>query len=160
MPDKNLIRQTLKNLLFIARSAVDSTLFQHIYVTDTRAQKEFDALQNGELSCAYFVSTALVMCGLIDAPHATVQTTLKKMTEAGWHRIDAPVPGAVVYWPSAEEHGHIGFYLGDDKCVSNSTQKRTPVLHGLTLANGSTPEAFYTHDLLANPSQAGDHMVQ
>ena len=160
MPDKNLLRHTQQNLLHIVRAAVDSTMFQHIFVTDVRSGKTFDALKNGELSCAYFVSTALTMCGLINSPHATVATTLQKMQDAGWRKVDQPTPGAVIYWPSVEEHGHVGFYLGDGQCISNSTDRHVPVEHGLTLTNGSEPEAFYMHDLLANPSQTDQHMVQ
>lgn len=160
MPDNNLINQSLKNLLYIAHAAVSTTLFKHIFVIDKRTGKEFDATQGGELSCAYFVSTVLTMCGLIDRPHATVTTTLDKMQQAGWRKTDTPTLGAVVYWPSVQEHGHIGFYIGEGKCISNSTAEHVPVEHGLTLANGSKPQAFYTHDLLANPSQTVQYMVQ
>ncbi|HSW81639.1 MAG TPA: NlpC/P60 family protein [Candidatus Saccharimonas sp.] len=154
------MRHTQQNLLHIAHAAVGSNMFKHIFVTDERSGKTFDALKGGELSCAYFVSTALAMCGLIDHPHATVATTLKQMHAAGWRKVAKPTPGAVVYWPSVEEHGHVGFYLGDGKCISNSTAEHLPVEHGLTLSNGSEPEAFYMHDLLANPSQTDQRMVQ
>lgn len=148
MPDSNLKPLVLKNLLHVVNAAVGIELFKHLYVADIKAGKEFDAMQNGNLSCAFFVSTILTMLKLIDRPHATVDTTLKTMEQAGWRKANTPVVGAVVYWPPSAKNEHIGFYLGDDTCVSNSSAKGVPVKHSLTMADGRTPTAFYVHDSL------------
>lgn len=148
MPDSNLRPLVLKNLLHLVNAAVDTELFRHLYVTDIKADKDFDAMQNGNLSCAFFVSTILTMLKLIDRPHATVDTTLKTMQQAGWHKVEKPAVGAVVYWPPSNQNEHIGFYVGDGTCISNSSAKGTPVKHGLTMSDGRTPAGFYVHDSL------------
>lgn len=151
MPDNNLIRQVFKNYMYSVRASVGSELFRHVYVINKHTQLEQDTLQDGKLACAYFVSCILTLHGLIDKPHSTVRTTLEKMKEAGWTKAKEPVPGAIVYWPSQEEHGHLGFYLGAGECMSNSTSKHVPVQHGLTLSDGREPSAFYVHNALPQP---------
>lgn len=160
MPDPNLKPQTLKNVLHVARAAEGSAMFQHLFVKNVKTGQEFDALDGGDLSCAFFVSTVLTMAQLIDRPHATVETTLQKMQEAGWRKATEPSAGAVVYWPGKDQaHSHIGFYLGDNECVSNSSTDRKPKIHGLTLADGRQPECFYVHNSLHNPFPTDQQMV-
>jgi hypothetical protein len=148
MPNPDFIYQTQKNLLYTIRAAEGSTLFKHNFVLEKSTSSNIDTLEDGKLSCAYVVSCLLAIHRLIDRPHATVTTTLEKMEHAGWRKSDTPVPGAVVYWPVVEEHGHIGFYLDDDTYMSNSTAKGVPALHGRVMADGREPTAFYVHDAL------------
>lgn len=153
MPNPDFIYQTKENLLYTIRAAVGSQLFKHNFVFEKSTGTHLDTLQDGRLSCAYVVSNILVMHNLIDQPHATVVTTLKKMEEAGWYTADTPVPGAVAYWQSVEENGHIGFYLGDDEYMSNSTKRGFPALHGAKLDDGREPEVFYIHEALRKNEQ-------
>lgn len=150
MPNPNLTRITKDNLLHLIEASVGSKMFQHIYVTDVDG-KEFDATDGGDKSCAYHTSGVLALVNLIDSPHATVATTLEKMTEAGWVECSDVVPGCVVLWP--ERNGgleHTGFYLEDDKYVSNSSYKKVPALHGKALKDGREPINYYSHPELHN----------
>jgi hypothetical protein len=148
MPDQKLTKLLQKNLLYSIYSAVGSELFRHIFVRD-QTGKEFDALKDGRLSCAYVVSSILALHGLIDRPHATVTTTIKKMQEAGWYKVDAPNPGDIVYWPpDADNTTHLGFYFEKNTYFSNSSRKRRPVFHKMKLRDGRLPDAYYTHKLL------------
>ena len=57
------------------------------------------------------------------------------MIEKGWQQIDKNQlkPGDIIIWEKedfGEEgiHGHIGFYIGKEKAISNSHTKKTPVI--------------------------------
>lgn len=148
MPDNNLQRLVHKNLMYSVRHVVGSEIFKHIYVRDKRDGRQFDALEDGTGACAYTVSGILALHGLIDHPHATVATTIKRMEEAGWIKIAKPEPGDVVQWAAHNDHMHIAFYIGGGKVIGNSTKKRVPSEYDLTLPDGREPIAFYTHPSL------------
>lgn len=148
MPNSNFIHQRRKNYLSMVSALPNTEMFKHMYVFDKQTKKQLDTLENGRLSCAYVVSCVLALHGFIDRPHATVQTTIQKMLEAGWHETNNPLPGSIVRWPSKEEHGHIGFYISSEMCISNSAEQGVPVTHALALSDGRVPELFYTHDIL------------
>jgi hypothetical protein len=149
MTESKLTKLILKNFLASAIGMAGSGMFRHIYVRD-ESGREFDAAEDGSLSCAYAVSGLLCMYRLIDQPHSTVATVLKKMQESGWQETDTSRPGAVAYWPEYEGHEHIGIVVSDTECISNSTSERVPVRHGLTMVNGLRPTKFYTHPNLTN----------
>jgi hypothetical protein len=91
----------------------------------------------------------LALHGLIDRPHATVQTTLQQLAEAGWQPAQAPIPGAVVLWPADQRgHEHIGFYLDAQTYMSNASSQRQPTLHSAQLTDGRRPTGYYIHPAL------------
>jgi len=94
--------------------------------------KSNDVLKNGELSCAFYVTTILKILGLIKDIHVTVDSTLKDMIKSGWYKIEKPKKGAIVLWDKNENgHYHLGFYYGNKIVVSNNTFKKYPVCHRL-----------------------------
>ncbi len=121
-------------------------MWQHLYVVDTDGIEQ-DVMNNGELSCAYMVSSVLTIFQLIDMPHATVRTTLERMHQTGWYQIDAPVEGAVVVWDE-----HIGFYVADEWVISNSSSIGITKRHSLKLEDGREPIGFYIHPQLMTQS--------
>lgn len=146
MPDSNLLKLRRKTMIATARAAVGSTMFQHMYVRDKQTREEHDTMQGGELSCAFFVSSILCMFGLLDdSAHSTIATTLAKMKERGWYEIDEPIAGAVVHWPANDVSDHLGIYVGDNRYVSNSYARRTPIEHGSRLSDDRDPDAYYWH---------------
>ena len=105
--------------------------------------KERDILNDGDLSCAYFVSSVLKLFDLVSGKHLTVSGTISDMREHGWTRLsDGDVrPGAVILWKpkrgsDGKDHPHVGFALGKGKAVSTSstwgevTKHRLRWLHG------------------------------
>ena len=99
--------------------------------------KKKDILKDGELSCASFVSSVLLMFGLIKKRHATVKGTVKDMFRSGWQEIEKPKPGCVLVWekrhvPGRSEHKHIGFYHNNKSALSNSHKQKSPQIHHLT----------------------------
>jgi len=150
MPDTTLQKLTRKNLLHGVRSIIGSELFRHLYVRNKTTGEEFDAVDDGQFSCALVVSSVLALNGLLDRPHATVTTTLKIMQENGWQKINQPKPGAIVEWAAHDSHAHIGFVLTETSCVSNSDHARTPIEHPFTMRDGREPIAYYWHNDLDN----------
>lgn len=118
-----------KNLLFIAKSAIGTKMFRKLYFSI--GGKKIDVLRDGDLSCAFFVSSLLKILGLIGEIHTTVSETEKDMVRHGWRTIKKPEPTAVIiYAPkisrSGETHKHIGIYFGENKVISNRDFVRGP----------------------------------
>ena len=119
--------------------------------------EEKDILEDGNLSCAFYVSGILAIFGLVDRLHTTVIGTVTALERAGWQKTDNLKPGCVIVWDKPEdnshEHKHIGFYLGDDKAISNIWQEGKPDIHHFTFGLESTDSfrpiiAIYTHQEL------------
>ncbi len=148
MPDPNIQRVTQKNLIHIIKSSVGSDIFRHTYVRHIDGH-EFDALEDGDKSCAFHTSGVLSLVDLIDRPHATVETTIAKMLEAGWQETKDPIAGCVVFWPVDDQHlSHTGFYIDDNTYISNSSDEKQPIVHGRQMKDGRQPSKFYMHPLL------------
>lgn len=94
-----------------------------------------DVLGNGNLSCAYYVSSVLHHFKLVDDIYLSVADTAGAMKKNGWKNISEPVPGSVIVWDkmffksSAQYHMHIGFYLGRGRAMSNSSHYKYPAIH-------------------------------
>lgn len=119
----------LKNFLLHFQNSIGSQLFRNYFVEDK------DVLENGDLSCAYYVSSILVLHGLIDRPHFTVPGTLYSMEKAGWTQINHLKKGCIVVWGSVHQNGadhkHLGVYIGDQQAISNRSSLGMPGEHPL-----------------------------
>ncbi len=132
--NKNQIRINLKKTyLKVVKNCIGSNQFRNLYATVNGEEK--DILNDGDLSCAIFVSQILLISGLITKVHATVKGTVADMESTGWVKIEEPKKGAVLVWDNSiqdEEgnwHDHIGFYIGNDLAISNSKTEKTPQQH-------------------------------
>ena len=136
-------KSTLKILKFetylkLIRNSIGSKMFRNFYVESNKKKK--DILENGNLSCARVVSSLLLLSGLIKETHGTVKGTLKDMMLSGWKINRKLKIGSVLLWEELKYadkyakrgHQHIGFYLGKEKALSNSSQLGYPVIHDLT----------------------------
>lgn len=104
--------------------------------------KEIDLVQNGNLSCAFYVSSLLKLFDLISDVHLTVKSTEKELLKNGFKKIPVSknMPkGTVIIWKKKkelniytnkkEDHLHIGFYVGNEKAVSMSSFNGFPIIH-------------------------------
>ncbi len=99
--------------------------------------KKKDVLKNGDLSCAFFVSSVLVIFGLINKKHLTVKSTIEDMEASGWQGIKKPKPGAVLLWEKqklgkGEEYFHLGFAISAKQAISNRWEHKCSVVHHIT----------------------------
>lgn len=136
----------MKKLLFetylqTIRNSCGSRLFRNLYVEDDLGEV-IDVLENGNLSCAMFVSSILAMFGKINARHGTVSGTIEALPAAGWTEVslDEIQAGDILVWEKGDSpvsaddpyragHSHIGFFMGDQSAISNSSENGFPILH-------------------------------
>ncbi len=145
-----MVNKTIRPLMFETYLAmIENSIGSHMFrvgYAEVDGEKE-DIMKGGELSCAFYVSSILSIFNLIDGIHATVKSTVREMKKAGWVETDKISPGCVVVWEEKEQlkwglHIHIGFYIGDDKAVSNNPTGTTPYQHHYTFGtkDGGGPE--------------------
>lgn len=150
---------SIKPLLFdtylaVVKNSIRSHLF-HNYFANVNGKK-IDVLQDGTLSCAFFVSSILSMFNLIEKFHATVESTQQDLKKSRWVKIEKPKPGAVIVWEAVDfgegqMHKHIGFYIGKNKAISNSDKEKHPVEHDWLFEGKRKVETIYW-----NPTVLGD----
>ena len=70
---------------------------------------------------------------MIKEVHLTVDSTVKDLEKSGWKKIKKPKIGSILVWESlafnSEAHKHVGFFIGNNKAISNSYKKGCPVEH-------------------------------
>jgi hypothetical protein len=128
-----------ESYLKMIKNSVKTKMFKNLYMEIDG--KKIDITHNGILSCSYFVSNLLLIWGLIKEGHANVESTTRDMLESGWRKIgiEEIKPGDVIVWEKEKskynfeycksEHFHNGFYIGNQKAISNSEFKKMPVVH-------------------------------
>lgn len=143
--------------LQMIRNSVGSKLFRTVYALVNGERR--DILQDGDLSCAFFVSSVLIQFKLIKEVHTTVSGAVRDIENSGWVKTDTIVPGAVIVWElqsqaDGEEHAHVGFVLDKERAISNSYKERTPTEHSIHMGAGNNSKseravtAIYTHPFL------------
>ncbi len=144
---------TKQNLVAMVEASIESTMFRNIY-TIVNGEKR-DILEDGNLSCAYYVSCILLIFKLINEPHAKVAGLLRDMLENTWFKANGdPLPGDVLTWEpkyfknSGKIRDHVGFFLKDNIAVSNNPILKTPTTHMYNLYDGRPLKAVYRHPLL------------
>ena len=128
-------RLYFKSYVQLIHNSIGSNLFRNFYV-ETPEKGIFDALDDGYNSCAFYVSTILVIFKKISGIHGTIDSTIKDLQESGWIKVNEPKEGDVIVWETKQfDDGlkeHIGFSIGNNKAVSVSWTKRTPIEHSDT----------------------------
>ena len=137
-------RLYFKTYLQLVRNSVGTEMFKSFYVT-TPEQGEFDAMADGDKSCAFYVSAVLVLFKKLAGIHGTVESTIRDLVQSGWQEVseDALEPGDVIVWVRQKfDHGsyeHIGFYLGEGRAVSTSWQDKKVIEHDLKFGSINRP---------------------
>ena len=141
--------------LAMIRNSVGSMQYRMLFVQTPR--DIVDVIGDGDLACAFFVSSILTLCGLTKGGvHTTVDATIDDLEQSGWKEQSDLLPeGSVLVWESKlcsdnQRHRHIGFCVGDGMAVSNSSEERSPTLHRLCFNDFLKPPvrkvtAVYTH---------------
>ena len=122
------------------KNSVGTKIFRNLFFNVNGKKK--DILKNGDLSCAYFISSILYLFGLIKEKHATVDGALKDMKKSGWKEIKNPKPGCIILWDYKPlKNGklgnrHLSFYLSGKSAISHRSEKRMPIRHDLNRGTG------------------------
>lgn len=147
----------LKSLLAIVENSVkgENHLFRNLYADE--GGKEIDILENGQNSCAAFVSWILLTLEMIKNPHATVYGTEKDLLKSGWYEIKELKPGAIIIWENKQgvkgllddkdvAFAHIGFCISPIEAISNSSKSTGfPWRHHITYDGSRQIEKIYWH---------------
>lgn len=143
-----------KNYLAMIENAAkgENRMFRNLYaeIDPEKAKalgasgKEVDILEDGGLSCGFFVSSVLYLNKLIGGLHATVRGTEADMLSSGWIEVKDLKSGAVLIWEKQNGHAHIGFYAGEDLAISNDSRgKGFPHKHHYTYNDIRKIEKIY-----------------
>ncbi len=138
------------------RNSVGTKLFRNLFFRING--KSLDVLDNGDLSCAVFVTSILYLLRLISDLHTTVVATIKDLRKSGWQEIKKPKVGSIILWgykmgDDGAPHMHVGFYMGRKLAISNNSKIGMPSLHHWTFGvRGGKPKrkilAVYWHSKL------------
>lgn len=125
----------LETYLAVINNSVNSSSFKDIFGKINN--KKVNLTKNGHLSCAYFVSAILKLFGLIDDIHLTVDSTVLDLQNYGWKKINLTKidSGDIIIWKDKDGHKHIGFYIGNNQAVSNSSKLGKIKKHHYTFNN-------------------------
>jgi hypothetical protein len=130
--DQKPRRLYFKTYIQMVRNSVGSAMFKNWYVYSPE-RGEFDAMKDGEDSCAFYVSGLLKIFNKVTSIHGLVSSVAKDLEESGWQKVNKPKEGDVLIWEPLEYNGrmqnHIGFYIGNGKAVSTSWIKKNVVEH-------------------------------
>jgi hypothetical protein len=132
--DDKPVRQYFKTYLKFINNSIGSNAYRNFYVK-TLSKGEFDALDDGDNSCAFFVSAVAVIFKKLGGIHGTVEGVVKDLQNSGWHLVGVPQPGDIIVWEARQfadgTKEHIGFAIGNGKAISTSASHKTPVEHEL-----------------------------
>lgn len=132
MKKQKIVPLIFDTYLAVIKNSVGSKLFRNFYAKVNG--KRTDIMRNGDLSCAFYVSSVLVLFQMINKIHGTVDSTVLDLKKSGWRIIKKPKIGSVLVWEKIDFgknniHRHIGFYIGNNKAISNSCESGYPVRH-------------------------------
>jgi len=140
---------TTENYLTMIKNSIGSKMFRNCYALVGNKKK--DLLKNGDLSCAYFVTSILKIFDLIGSIHLTVRGAIEDIKNSGWYEIKSPKKGSILVWEKEksgkEEHAHIGFYAGDQKAISNSFKRQAPIIHNYFFRSRKVEAIFWNKKL-------------
>ncbi len=146
----------LDTYLAVIKNSLDSKTWRNSYVKI--GNQKTDIMKNGNLACAFFVSSVLILFGLVEKIHGTVAGTIVDLKKSGWQKTKKLKHGSVIVWEAkigkgGESHKHIGFYLGNNLTISNNSKSRKIAKHHFTFGvkNGKpirAIESIWTHKKL------------
>ena len=129
--NKKPLKLILDSYLALIKNSIGANFWRNFYIKEKGKKK--DVLEEGTLSCAFFVSTVLVIFELVNKVHFTVVGTLKEMEDSGWYKIKKPKLGSVLVWEEKfDQNKHVGFFMGDNSAISNRSSLHKPGRHHFT----------------------------
>ena len=147
----NVERRVYETYIAVIRNSVGSTMFSNFYASVDGVKT--DVMNDGQTSCAFYVSSVLTMLGLMKRVHATVDATIKDLEESGWSRVRethsrlvlSGSGGDILVWEAKEIGGRRSrhFYIGNGLAVSNNFDTRTPQVHDDSYNGTREIEAVY-----------------
>jgi hypothetical protein len=147
MTDPNIVPLKKETLLAMIRNAPDTRLFRSLFVQYQDSGKIKDVTNDGEYSCAFFVSGLLTLAGYLPRPHGTVKGLRYKLGELSYSEVppEERQAGDIIFWekmkfPDGSENEHVGFVLDHDRAISTSYKKQCVVEHPINMPGAVVDE--------------------
>ncbi len=139
MTHKHITVLRKESLVQMIKNAPGTRLFNSLIVRHEDTGRVEDVFQDGNLSCAAFVSSLLTLTTMLSEPRATVASLRAVIEESSqWESVDVAnvEPGDVVFWATqrfdnGEDHAHVGFVLNSEEAVSTDYKVRAVAKHPL-----------------------------
>ena len=125
--------------LRMIENSIGTKQFSSIIVKRNGSDETEDILQNGNYSCAFFVSSLLTICRMLKEPRTTVKGVRENiLSSPQWEEIYSEVsPGDIIFWEKVKfdngsENEHVGFAFNSHEAISTSDKERMVVRHHIT----------------------------
>ncbi len=141
-------RLYFKTYLQLIRNSVGTEMFRNFYI-QTATDDVIDALEDGNNSCAFYVSSVLTLFNKLSGVHGTVKSTVEDLQKSGWESVEGKIkhPGDVIVWEAVKfkgsSHRHIGFYIGDNRAISTSWKDKKVVEHDVNFGGTRAIEQIF-----------------
>jgi hypothetical protein len=143
MADSNIEILRKETYLKAVENSTGSKIFNSLFVKFKDSGQVKDVMNDGEYSCAFFVSSILFLMQAVSKPVSTVDSLGKLITEdPKWMKIEVVnlEPGDVIFWDKIKyedgsENAHVGFVLNKEEAVSTDYKQRMVARHSI----GSRP---------------------
>lgn len=140
-------RLYFETYLQLIRRSVGTEMFRNFYVEDPEKGR-IDALDDGENSCAFYVSGVLTMFAKLQGVHGTVDSTLKDLENSGWQKVEDIQAGDVILWearefPDGVTSRHIGFARNGKRAMSTSWTEKKVIEHDIRFDGKRAIEQIY-----------------
>lgn len=145
-----------KSYLAMVRNAArgENHMFRNLWASVDGEVRDIN--KDGALSCSFFASGVLYLNKLIGDMHASVAGLERDLEASGWIVVTELREGAVIIWEprtggDGTAHRHAGFYIGDDRAISNgSNTTLMPEEHHSTYEGARAIERIWWHPELEN----------
>ncbi len=137
MADSNIEILKKETYLKVIENSVNSKIFNSLFVRFKDSGEVKDIMNDGEYSCAFFVSSILFLIGVLNKHVATVQSLRKLIEEDNkWKRVEVAQieAGDVIFWDKIKyedgsENAHVGFVLNKEEAVSTDYKQKMILQH-------------------------------
>lgn len=128
-------------------NSIDSKLFNSIIIKK-KDGKMVDLLNDGEYSCASYVSGILTIFNILPKTRSTVKSLTEDL-ECNKNFMEVPVKnittGDIIIWSktkfkNASDNEHVGFAISKEKAISTNYKEKKIIEHHITFGiSGSDP---------------------
>mgnify|MGYP001591356002 CR=1 FL=1 len=137
MADSNIEILKKETYLKVIENSVNSKIFNSLFIQFKDSGEVKDIMNDGEYSCAFFVSSILFLIGVLNKHVATVQSLRKLIEEDNkWKRVEVVQieAGDVVFWDKIKyedgsENAHVGFVLNKEEAISTDYKQKMILQH-------------------------------
>jgi hypothetical protein len=149
MADVKILRKKSYLAMVVNAARGENHMFRNLWASVDGEVRDIN--KDGALSCGFFASALLYLNKFIGDMHAGVTGLERDLAASGWTQATELREGAVLVWEprtggDGTPHLHAGFYIGNDRAVSNgSNTTHMPEEHHATYDGTRKIERIWWH---------------